>query len=102
MGRLLAVGDVVRRKGSEAPLMEVKQVSRTVPGALQTLICEWRTDGILRTDLLTDAEVETPSDNSAPLPPTPVPWESRPAPGLLGRPAARLPHTPNTRPMTSG
>ena len=93
LGRLLAVGDVVRHKGSEAPLMEVKQVSRTVPGALQTLICEWRTDGILRTDLLTDAEVETPSDNSAPLPPTPVPWESRPAPGLLGRPAARLPHT---------
>jgi len=30
---------------------------------LQTLICEWRTDGILRTDLLTDAEVETPGDS---------------------------------------
>jgi hypothetical protein len=92
LGRLLAVGDVVRHKGSEAPLMEVKQVSRTVPGALQTLICEWRTDGILRTDLLTDAEVETPGDSSAPLPPTPVP---------LGKPARSGTPRPTSGPAST-
>ena len=65
--RRFEVGDVVLRTGTAAPRMEVKQIGKAMPGAPQTLVCEWWTDGILRTDILSCEEVELPNAPLAPL-----------------------------------